>query len=120
MRLYIKHIHKNYKKKKKKNLGTSGSIILATWETEIRRTAVQGQPGMGTACLSCQATGEAEIKRILVLGQPEHKKKFVRPIPMGKSWAWWHVPVIPKVRPYLQNNLSKKGWGLGSSSKFHV
>jgi hypothetical protein len=56
------------------------------------------------------------------------------PTSTGNSWAWWlksvisatvgsvkqedHSPGWPgqKVRPYIQNNHSKKGWRYGSSS----
>jgi hypothetical protein len=62
-------------------------VILATWETEMGRIAVQGQPrqivhktpfqpivGHSGACLSSQATQEAEIGRITSPGQSRQKK----------------------------------------------
>jgi hypothetical protein len=72
------------------------------------------------------ATWEAKMRRIMVQGQHRQKKKVHRthPIPVEKSLARWCVPIIPdmavsrecgrgwfgqKLRPYLQNNQSKKG-----------
>jgi hypothetical protein len=43
-------------------------IILRTWEAEIWRTVVPGQPG---------------------------QKSLQDPILTEKSWAWSHAPVIP-------------------------
>jgi hypothetical protein len=72
-------------------------VILATWEAEIGRIAVPGQPG---------------------------QKKFVRSHRNGKKLDGWYTPVtqamveslnrriavqVEKARPYLQNNWSKKG-----------
>jgi hypothetical protein len=45
------------------------SVIPATWEVEIRRTAVWGQPGQKITKLPSQQ----------------------------KSQTWWHAPVIPTV-----------------------
>jgi hypothetical protein len=53
------------------------AIILATWKAEIRRIAVQGQPGEGgisatpliqtiTGHCAYHATREAEIKKMVV------------------------------------------------------
>jgi hypothetical protein len=73
------------------------------------------------------ATWEAEIERIMVQGQPRGEKTFIRPHRSGKGWVWWHSLITPGVaeslkwkdhdpgqpgkkgRPYLQNNKSKKG-----------
>jgi hypothetical protein len=68
---------------------------------------------------------EAEIGRTVVLGQPR-QKSLQDSISMEKSWAWWHMSATPatagsikwedhdqgwprqNMRPYLQNNQSKK------------
>jgi hypothetical protein len=42
-------------------------VIPATWEAEIRRTAVQSQPG---EIVLIPATWEAEIRRTAVQSQP--------------------------------------------------
>jgi hypothetical protein len=71
---------------------------------------------------------EAEIGRIMVPSHPGQKSSG-DPISMEKSWVWWCASVIPamvesssgqpgqKVRPYLQNNQSKKGWRHDSSCR---
>jgi hypothetical protein len=76
--------------------------------------------------LSSQTTGEADIGRTEVLDQPRQKSSQ-DPIATEKSWAQWHVPVIPAgsrkpkigglwFRPprqkwdQLQNNQTKNGW----------
>jgi hypothetical protein len=67
-------------------------------------------------CLPFQATQQSEVRRIVVPGQPGQRKKekgrkegrkngrkkerkekqnFLRtPSQRGKSWVWWHIPVI--------------------------
>jgi hypothetical protein len=67
--------------------------------------------------------------------RPAWTKSLTNSISTEKSWAWWHMPVIPvmarslkwedlslvqsgqKVSPYLQNNQSKKGWRCGSRGR---
>jgi hypothetical protein len=78
---------------------------------------------------------EAEIGRIVVLGQPRKRVGETSIHDNGKKLVWWHTAVFPvmvgslkqenrspgqprqKMRPYLQNNQSKKGWWYGSSVK---
>jgi hypothetical protein len=80
---------------------TCNPIFLATWEAEIQRITVTGQPG---------------------------QKSLRDPHLNGKSWAWWCASVIPlmlgskswsrpawaKTRPYFQNNQNKKSTCLAS------
>jgi hypothetical protein len=59
-------------------------VILATWEVEIRRTAIQGQP-----------------------------KKVVQETPSQpiKNWEWWCVPVIPaKMEAQIGGSQSRLTW----------
>jgi hypothetical protein len=71
------------------------SVILATWEAEIGRTAVWGQSGQkvcktpsqslaGGMHLSFQATWEAELGRITATGQPG-QESLQDPIPVEKA-----------------------------------
>jgi hypothetical protein len=53
-------------------------IILATWETEIRRLTVPGEPGT---------------------------KMFERLHFSRKSLAWWHAPVISADRKHITKGL---------------
>jgi hypothetical protein len=61
--------------------------------------------------------------------RPPAKQKAAITITTKESWTWWHTLVIPategstnrmivvqKVKPYLKNNQSKKGWKHSLSS----
>jgi hypothetical protein len=41
-------------------------------------------------------TREAEIRRTAVRGRPS-KKVHKTPSQPTRSWAWWHLPVIPAI-----------------------
>jgi hypothetical protein len=77
-----------------------------------------------------------EIRRMRVPSQPTHTQKKFSKLHLNRKG--WHVPVIPataesinrriavkanlgkKVKYYLKNSQSKKGWRHGSSSRARV
>jgi hypothetical protein len=104
------------------HLKLGDSFAFKAEDTKIRVTKGSQAQWFKPVILAPQ---EIEIRRIVVQGQSG--QKFARLHLSGKSWVWWHVPVIlvtegsvkyeaggpswprQKVRPYFQNNQSKKG-----------
>jgi hypothetical protein len=120
------------------------SVILATWEAEIRRIVVQGQLGHETPSqpiiaghsgthLSSQATQDSEIR---IVAPASQTKNFVRPHINGKRLgvvacatqpcegrklkirrSWFKLAQAKNLKPCLKNDHSKKGWRCGSSRR---
>jgi hypothetical protein len=74
---------------------------LESEENTSKEVRKQYKERKGPRCsgkhLPSQATWEAEIRRISVSGQPR-QKMFVRThLDRKKCWAWWHTPVIQQL-----------------------
>jgi hypothetical protein len=71
----------------------------------VHKTSSKPIAGHGGTLLSQQPMQEAEIKRITFPGQlRQKKKKFGNPPPSqgNKSWARWHMLVIPEMAGTLK------------------
>jgi hypothetical protein len=85
-------------------------VILATWEVEIRRIMVQGQPGQKDLKAPSQP-----IKKLGMVVHNWHSSYIVR---INKRIMVQIGPVM-SVRPYLRNKAKRAG-GSGSSGRAHA
>jgi hypothetical protein len=122
-------------------------IILATWEAKIRRIKVLSQPEqkftrppqpnqyLSAVACACHPSYVGGQEQEDCRSRPTQTIKFVKLHLNRKNCVWWCAPVIlattgrvkkkdqsldrpgQKVRPYLQNNQSKKSWTHGLSMK---
>jgi hypothetical protein len=76
-------------------------VIIAPWEDKIMKITIQGQPGQNSM-EDHISMKERKLDMVACTCHPNDSKKH-------KTGGIWSRPDLQKVRPYHQNNQSKKG-----------